>query len=80
VVLNDKSIDARWLPWIGSWRLVSDTADSAVEDEYLLTTSPGDNEKSIIMEGRRAGQVLFEENIEADGVRRSIEKDGCTGW
>lgn len=83
VILNEKNIDARWLPWVGSWRLVSDTeetADSAVKDQYLLTTSPGDNEKSILMEGHRAGQVLFEERIEADGVRRSMEKDGCTGW
>jgi len=80
---SGRNIDTRWLPWIGSWRLVpdtGDTADSAAEDQYLLTTSPGDSDASIVMAGRRAGQVLFEEEIVADGVRRSIEQDGCTGW
>lgn len=79
--ISDEDYNSHWLPWIGSWQLVSDAEDtSALKDQYLLTTSPGGDGKSVIMKGSREGQELFEEKIEADGVRRSIEKDGCEGW
>jgi hypothetical protein len=83
---NDESyenLDARWLPWIGSWRLVSDEVDtdeSDLIDQYLLTVSPESDGKTISMTGRRDGLVLFEENIETDGVRSPLKKDDCTGW
>jgi hypothetical protein len=80
---NYENLDTRWLPWIGSWRLVSEaeaTMDSTLKDQYLLTVSLGDSEKSIIMKGYRDEQVLFEEKIETDGLRRPMEKDDCTGW
>ncbi len=81
--VSGEDSDARWLPWIGSWHLVSgveNSADSALKDQYLLTTSPGESGNSIIMRGHRAEQVLFQEEIEADGLRRPIKKNDCTGW
>jgi hypothetical protein len=78
-----ENLDTRWLPWIGSWRLVSgteETTDSALKDPYLLTTSPGDSENAIIMKGYRSEQVLFEEKIEADGFRRPKKEENCSGW
>lgn len=75
--------DTRWLPWIGSWRLVSNTvntSDSELTEEYILTVSPGDDVNSVTMKGYRDGIVISEENITADGLRHSLTDDGCTGW
>ena len=78
-----EGLDPRWLPWVGSWRLVpvaEETADYDLTEQYLLTTSPGDDGNAIIMRGHRAGQVVFEKEIEADGLRRPMDQNDCTGW
>jgi hypothetical protein len=78
-----ENLDTRWLPWIGSWRLVSNTVNTierALEEEYLLTIGPGDSEESIIMKGYREETLLVEEKIIADGLRHPLSDDKCTGW
>ena len=78
-----ENLDTRWLPWIGSWRLVSSTINtvgSALREEYLLTIRPDDKGEFIIMESSRDKTVMFEERIKADGLRRPLDKDECTGW
>jgi hypothetical protein len=78
-----ENLDTRWLPWIGSWRLVSNTINtvgSALREEYLLTIRPDDKGKFITMESSRDKTVMFEEKIEADGLRHPLNKDGCKGW
>jgi len=80
---NYQNIDNRWLPWIGSWRPVSNTintSESALKEEYLLTVSPGDDGKSITIKGYRDEEVLSEEKIIADGMHHPLTSDKCTGW
>jgi hypothetical protein len=80
---SDKGLDSRWFPWVGSWRMAPNTfkpTESTVKEQYLLTISPGDNEKSITMKGYRDEEVLSEENIIADGTRHPLTGDKCTGW
>lgn len=82
-VLKYENLDTRWLPWIGSWHLVSDmeeTTENTLEEKYLLSITPGVDGKSVVMKGSRGEKVLFEEKIEADGVRRPMKSDHCSGW
>ena len=77
------NLDSRWLPWIGSWRLVSNTINTVgtiLKEEYLLTIRPDEKGKFVTMESSRDKTVMFEEKIEADGLRHPLDKDGCTGW
>jgi len=42
--------DARWTPWIGSWRLISNAVNSSgsdVKEEYMLIISSSDDRKSV---------------------------------
>lgn len=78
-----KDLDARWLPWIGSWRIVSNTVNTSESDlteEYILTVSPGDDNNSVTIKTCLDQTVISEEKITADGVRRSLPDEGCTGW
>lgn len=80
---SHEKIDARWVPWIGPWRLVLnkvDTSESNLEKEYLLTINAGDNKNSITMKGYRDKTPLAEEEIIADGRRHQFTNDKCTGW
>jgi len=80
---SHENLDTRWIPWIGSWRLVSNTVntiESAPEEEYLLTISPGDNGKTIILKSYREEMLLVEEKIIADGLRHPLTDDRCMGW
>jgi hypothetical protein len=78
-----ENVDTRWLPWIGSWRLTSDTinekADGA-KDSYLLNIRPAGDGKSIIMKSSQAGEVLLEERIIVDGSRQPLKDGKCAGW
>ncbi len=78
-----ENLNARWEPWIGSWRLVSNTINTVgtvLKEEYLLTIRPDEKGKFVTMESARDKTVMFEEKIEADGERHPLNKDGCTGW
>lgn len=75
-----ENLDTRWLPWIGSWSLVSNAVNTSESEQYTLTISPGDNEKSITMKSYKGEMVLSEEKIIADGLRHPLTGDKCTGW
>jgi len=78
-----EKLDTRLLPWIGSWRLVSDkvnSSESELEKDFLLTISPGSNENTITMKGYRDDTPLAEEVIIVDGLRHQLIDDKCTGW
>ena len=80
---NKVNTDARWLPWIGSWRLVSDTVGrnaEGAESQLLLDIQTGDDGKSIIMKSTQDTKVLLEEKIVADGSRQPLKDNKCTGW
>jgi len=80
---NDKDLDTRWLPWIGSWSMVSSTinmSENSITDEYFLNVSPRDDGNSVSMKGYRDQTVISEEKVTADGLRHPLTADGCTGW
>ncbi len=80
---SHENLDVRWLPLIGSWRLTSNTINTMqtpLKEEYLLTIHPGDDGNSVTIESTRNQAPMFEERIEADGLRHPLDKDGCTGW
>jgi hypothetical protein len=51
-----------------------------LKEEYLLTIRPDEKGKFVTMESSRDKKVMFEEKIEADGLRHPLDKDECTGW
>ena len=78
-----ENVDARWLPWIGSWKLVSNavnTSESPSREEYMLTIAPGDDGKSVTRKAYLEDAVLSEKKIAADGLRQPLTEDECTGW
>jgi hypothetical protein len=80
---RDTAIDSRWLPWIGSWRLVSNTVnttDRDLEGEYLLDISPGKRETAVTVKAFQDEKVLFEDTIVADGSSQSLKDKECSGW
>ena len=75
--VNYENLDARWLPWVGSWSLVSNkinTKESTSTEKYFLMISPGSNEKSITMKGQQGDKVLVEEEMTADGLRHPLKE------
>ena len=80
---RDTVMDSRWLPWIGSWRLVSNTVNATDRDlkgEYLLKISPGKRETAVTVQAFQDETVLFEDTIVADGSSQSLKDKDCTGW
>jgi hypothetical protein len=78
-----ENLDTRWQPWIGSWRLISgdiNTSESPMTEQYMLTITPEENGKSIIMKGYRDKEVLSEEKIIVDNMQHPLMSDNCTGW
>jgi hypothetical protein len=78
-----EKLDTRLLPWVGSWRLVSNkvnSSESELVEEFLLTIGPDSNENSITMKGYRDETPLVEEVIIVDGLRHQLTDDKCTGW
>ena len=76
-------LDTRWLPFVGSWRLMLNTINTVrtvLNENYVLTIRPEEEGKVVVMESARDDAVMFEEKITADGVRHPLDKDGCTGW
>jgi len=77
------SIDVRWIPWIGSWRLVSDTVNTDNRDlngDYRLEVSPTDSGTAVTMKTFKDDTVLFEDVIIADGISRPLKDKECSGW
>jgi len=80
---NYENIDARWLPWMGSWQLLSkkvNASESSSSKDYFLTISPGSNGKSIVMKGHQGDKVMVEEEIIADGHRHQLNDKKCSGY
>lgn len=80
---RDTVMDSRWLPWIGSWRLVSNTVNTTDKDlkgEYLLKISPGKSETAVTVQAFQDGTVLFEDTVNADGSSQSLKDEECSGW
>ncbi len=79
-----QKLDSRWLPWIGSWRLISNTvntADGEVSGKSTLEIKPGEDRRSVVMKGSQDDEVLYDEKkVVVDGSRHPIEDEECDGW
>lgn len=79
-----QKLDSRWLPWIGSWYLISNAvnkADGSVTSKNILEIKPGDNRNSVVMKGSQDEKVLYDEkNVIVDSARHPIKDDECEGW
>ena len=76
-------VDSRWLPWIGSWRLVSETVNTADEKQggdFILKISPGDDRNAVKMEAFQGKAVLFEDTIVTNGLSQPLKDKKCSGW
>ena len=74
-------MDSRWLPWMGSWRLVSHTVnatDRDLEGEHLLKISPGKRETAVTVQAFQDETLLFGDAIVADGADTSEQQDRRT--
>ena len=81
--------DSPWLPWLGCWQLVEETAARTGQPEGMsrfadrvvvcLTPSTADTggvEVTTIADG----EPVLVETLLADGARHSVEETACTGW
>ena len=82
--------DSRWLPWLGCWQLVADTAQSSSLLDRSGESEPRQREERLVCvvaasEGAAElktfadGELLLEETLFADGVQRPVELSGCRG-
>jgi hypothetical protein len=77
------AIDVRWIPWIGSWRLVSNTVstdDRDLRGDYRLEVSPTDSGNAVTMKTFNDDTVLFEDVVIADGISQPLKDKECSGW
>ena len=76
-------IDSRWLPWLGSWRLVPDPATTRQEKQggdYVVSVRPGENRDSVAMKALQGKTVFFDDAITANGSARAFGEKECSGW
>ena len=77
--------DARWDAWLGCWNPVlgPQMAEAAMLDQT------GDPHVCVVPDGASSAveivtvannQIASRERIDATGIRREVQRDGCTGW
>ena len=84
------SADSPWLPWLGCWQLVADVVELPavlegasekeyrVTDEQLVCVTPG-AEGEAKLSTYADGELLLEETLYADGLRRPFAVSDCSG-
>ena len=81
--------DSPWLPWLGCWHLVEETAPptwqpggaSRFADRGVVCLTPsaadtGGVEVTTIADG----ELVLVETLLADGAQHPVEEPACTGW
>jgi hypothetical protein len=70
-----------WSAWLGCWEPVAqqDFFDPTASDESPLCVLPTDGADAVELVTVQDGQIVDRELVRADGVERSIEREGCTG-
>ena len=81
--------DSPWLPWLGCWQLVEETAASTGQpggmsrfaDRIVVCLTPsaadsGGVEVTTIADG----EPVLVETLPADGAQHPVEETACTGW
>ena len=82
--------DSPWLPWLGCWQLVADIVklpavlkgpgekEYRIPDEQLVCVTPGAAGEAKLST-YADGELLLEETLYADGVRRPFAVSECRG-
>ena len=75
--------DARWLPWMGCWRLGEEQFEQEAEGSELpgpmyVCLSPA--AEGARMTARAGDEIFVDRTLAADGLRREVSDGECRGW
>ena len=86
-----KSIDSRWVPWLGCWQLweeqleeldrfapADDTDQRALMERTSVCVAPAGS--GITITASEGDRQLVERRIVADGARHDVVDGDCRGW
>lgn len=78
-------LDARWLPWMGCWRLAEErigTADEGTEspEPMEVCITPAEEGRGAALTAHGDGEALLQRALVADGARRDVTEGDCAGW
>ena len=74
-IAGAQEVDSRWVPWVGCWREVAETAAPPV-----LCVVPLAGEAAIEMLTMIDGQIVSRESILTDGQQHPVSREECEGW
>lgn len=80
--------DSRWLPWLGCWVPVAEPGSgpsaggdaSARKPEFLVCVRPAEDGAGVVVATVHEGKEVARRVLNADGVQREVEVEGCAGW
>ena len=81
--------DSPWLPWLGCWQLVEETAAhtgqpgglSRFADRVVVCLTPSAADSAGVEVTTIAdGELVLVETLLADGAQHPVEETACTGW
>ena len=78
------SNDARWVPWIGCWQSSSrdavtmELAPNKAAPVICFMPAPGNGTVDFVTINE--GTAGAPEHVDANGTRRAVDRQGCTGW
>ena len=78
------STDGRWTPWVGCWQASSrdavtqELAPNKSLPVVCVVPAPGNATVDLVtIDSGTAGKP---ERVDANGSRRAVDREGCTGW
>ena len=78
------STDGRWTPWVGCWQALSrdavtqELAPNKSLPVVCVVPAPGNATVDLVtIDSGTAGKP---ERVDANGSRRAVDREGCTGW
>ena len=84
------AVDARWLPWLGCWQLVEETAPlpesadnfSAFASRVLVCVTPAGPPAAatdVVVTTLADGEPVLVETLSADGLEHAVDQTECRG-
>ena len=78
------SADARWAPWVGCWQASSRDALSLElapnKAAPVVCIMPAAGNATIDLVTITADKADAPQRVDANGTRREVSREGCTGW
>ena len=78
------SADGRWTPWVGCWQassrdaLTEELAPNKSLPVVCVVPAPGNATVDLVTV--TGGTPATPERVDANGTRRAVDREGCTGW